>query len=105
MKIFYSLIFSSGVKLAYFVLLPKGGCCRSLQLIWLSYLMVLIRSRYNNNYIIMVVYFTIVILDTSLSCANAQMGKVIGSVIAVVVVSTKTARSRILGEFTSANCS
>ena len=33
--------------------------------------------------------------------AHAQRGKVIGS---VVVVSTKIARSRILGEFTSANC-
>ena len=38
-----------------------------------------------------------------LPCAHAQRGKVIGSV--VVVVSTKIARSRVLGEFTSATCS
>ena len=39
--------------------------------------------------------------------AHAQIrGKVIGSVVVVVVVvSTKIARSRILGEFTSATCS
>ena len=37
--------------------------------------------------------------------AHAQRGKVIGSVVVVVVVSTKIARSRILGEFASANCS
>ena len=39
--------------------------------------------------------------------AHAQRGKVIGSVVVVVVVvvvSTKIARSRILGEFTSATC-
>ena len=36
--------------------------------------------------------------------AHAQRGKVIGSVVVVVVVSTKIARSRILGEFASANC-
>ena len=37
--------------------------------------------------------------------AHAQRGKVIGSVVVVVVVSTKIAGSRILGEFTSATCS
>ena len=37
--------------------------------------------------------------------AHAQRGKVIGLVVVVVVVSTKIARSRILGEFASANCS
>ena len=41
---------------------------------------------------------------SSLPHAHAQRGKVIGSVVVVVVVvvSTKIARSRILGEFTSA---
>ena len=34
-----------------------------------------------------------------------RMGKVIGFVVVVVVVSTKIARSGILGEFASANCS
>ena len=37
--------------------------------------------------------------------AHAQRGKVIGSVVVVVVVSTKIARSTILREFASANCS
>ena len=40
--------------------------------------------------------------------AHAQRGKVIGSVVVVVVVvvvSTKIARSRVLGEFASASCS
>ena len=42
--------------------------------------------------------------------AHVQRGKVIGSVVVivvvvVVVVSTKIARSRILGEFTSPTCS
>ena len=38
--------------------------------------------------------------------AHAQRNKVVGSVVVfVVVVSTKIARSRILGEFASANCS
>ena len=44
----------------------------------------------------------------SLPRAHAQRGKVIGRVVVVVVVvvvSTKIARARILGEFTSANCS
>ena len=44
----------------------------------------------------------------SLPRARAQRGKVIGRVVivvVVVVVSTKIARSRILGEFTSPNCS
>ena len=44
----------------------------------------------------------------SLPRAHAQRGKVISSVVVgvvVVVVSTKIARSRILGEFASANCS
>ena len=36
--------------------------------------------------------------------AHAQRGEVIGSVV-VVVVSTKIARSRILGEFASVHCS
>ena len=39
--------------------------------------------------------------------AHAKRGKVVGSVVVVVVVvvSTKIARSRILGEFASVNCS
>ena len=47
------------------------------------------------------------IIITPCACANAQRGKVIGRVVVVVVVvvSTKIARSRILGEFTSATCS
>ena len=40
-----------------------------------------------------------------LSRAHAQRGEVIGPVVVVVVVSTKIAKSRILGEFASANCS
>ena len=36
-----------------------------------------------------------------LPCAHAQRGKVIGSVVVVVVVHTKIAQSRILGEFAS----
>ena len=48
-------------------------------------------------------------LDTYLPYAHAQKGKVIGNrsviVVIVVVVSTKIARSRILGEVTSATCS
>ena len=45
-------------------------------------------------------YFPMILLPRM----HAQRGKVIGSVI-VVVVSTKIARSRVLGEFASANCS
>ena len=49
--------------------------------------------------------YTTTILVTSpalLPHAHAQRGKVIVSVVVVVVVSTKIARSRILGEFASA---
>ena len=44
--------------------------------------------------------FAIILL---LPHAHAQRGKVISSVVFVVVVSMKIARSRILGEFASAN--
>ena len=45
------------------------------------------------------------LLRLLLTRVHAQRGKVIGFVVVVVVVSTKIARSGILGEFVSANCS
>ena len=55
------------------------------------------------NFLDMLYYIQLFKMITLLPRAHAQRGKVIGFV--VVVVSTKIARSRILGEFASANCS
>ena len=49
-------------------------------------------------------YYSSIDKHVLLPRAHAQRSKVIGSVV-VVVAGTKIARSRILGEFTSATCS
>ena len=67
-------------------------------------------GRFECDYITYMILIGLIL--HSLPHTHAQRGKVIGFVVVVIVVvvvvivvSTKIARSRILGEFTSATCS